>query len=110
MKCLPHDIRQATVPKRCDDIFPLAYDHIKMNQLQNQTQVLENIHEAKEAIATALEKLSHGNQSDTELLVDLLHSAVSFEAEIYYQRQEWDLLLNTVQVCVLSGAFLFLTK
>ena len=77
-----------------------------MNQAQNQGAVLENIHEAKEAIATALEKLGHGNRSDTDLLTSLLHSAVSFEAEIYYQRQEWDLLLNTVQVRSLLGPFL----
>ena len=84
-------------------LFVLTPEAIK---LQNQSVVLENIHEAKEAIATALEKLGHGNQSDTDLLTDLLHSAVAFEAEIYYQRQEWDLLLNTIQVRSFFDRFL----
>ncbi len=53
----------------------------------------------------AREKLGHESQAEAELLAELLHSVQTFEAEIYYQRQEWDLLIRTVQVLSRLGFF-----
>lgn len=72
-------------------------------QSQQQNFAMKSILDAKDAITMAQGRLNHANNSDAELLVDFLQSLQTFECEIYFQRQEWDLLLKTVQVRVFSG-------
>ncbi|KAL5476400.1 SPO22_3 [Sanghuangporus weigelae] len=71
------------------------------DKIQQQSLVIKSIETVKETIASAKERVN--NQLDIQNLDELLHSVQVFEAEIFCQRQEWDMLLRVINV-IGSGA------
>ncbi|EJD04521.1 uncharacterized protein FOMMEDRAFT_146421 [Fomitiporia mediterranea MF3/22] len=63
---------------------------------RQQTTVLQDIQRAKDAIASVKERYRSSTQLDSENLEELLHSIHVFEAELFYQRREWDKLLGVI--------------
>ncbi|KAL5534754.1 hypothetical protein ACEPAG_1218 [Sanghuangporus baumii] len=64
------------------------------DKIHQQTLVIKSIETVKETIASAKERVK--NQLDIQNLDELLHSVQVFDAEIFCQRQEWDMLLRVI--------------
>lgn len=69
-----------------------------ISKISQQVVILKNIQKLKSTITTAKEQLGSSDQLEIGNLDDLLYSIQVFEAEIFWQRQEWDKLLGVINV------------